>query len=360
MCPSVSVIVPVYNVESYLPKCVNSLVKQTLPDIEIILVDDGSPDNCGKICDEFSEQDKRIKVIHQKNGGPSQARNAGLEKASGEYIAFVDSDDWCEPDMFEKMYKTGCTYNSDIVVSGTIIDYANDNYRIAKQFDNNQYFSTKAGIAKAIIMMDEKGVFNTCWNKFYKRDVIARNNLVFKLEYTTGEDFLFNCECFKYIQSLSLMMEAFYHYVRCDEETLVAKYRKNLYEQVNYFNAVRKEVYDYYDMKSKEDQRCYANTYIEYIFSCIPNVYRKKCDMSVYEKYKFIRELMQDKQIRKYVDIYEANSFHGRLFKCIHKTRSALVMYCAYTILFFLKQNFSYIYKHFRKKIILKAVYKND
>ena len=96
--PKVSIIVPVYKVEKYLRKCIDSIINQTLKDIEIILVDDGSPDNCGKICDEYAAKDTRIKVIHKENGGLSSARNAGMEVAEGEYIGFVDSDDWIETD----------------------------------------------------------------------------------------------------------------------------------------------------------------------------------------------------------------------------------------------------------------------
>ena len=98
--PKVSIIVPVYKVEKYLRKCIDSIINQTLKDIEIILVDDGSPDNCGKICDEYAAKDTRIKVIHKENGGLSSARNAGMEVAEGEYIGFVDSDDWIESDMY--------------------------------------------------------------------------------------------------------------------------------------------------------------------------------------------------------------------------------------------------------------------
>ena len=100
MC-KVSVVIPVYKVEKYLPKCIDSLLNQTLRDIEIILVDDGSPDKCGKICDLYAQADDRIKVIHKENGGLSDARNVGMKYATGEYLGFVDSDDYVTPDMFQ-------------------------------------------------------------------------------------------------------------------------------------------------------------------------------------------------------------------------------------------------------------------
>lgn len=101
----ISVIVPVYKVEQYLEKCVNSITAQTYSNLEIILVDDGSPDKCGDICDSLAEKDKRIKVIHKMNGGLSSARNAGIDIATGQYIGFVDSDDFIEPEMYEKLLK---------------------------------------------------------------------------------------------------------------------------------------------------------------------------------------------------------------------------------------------------------------
>lgn len=99
--PAISIIVPIYKVEKYLPRCLDSILAQTFADFECILVDDGSPDNCGKICDEYAEKDSRIKVIHKANGGQSSARNAGLDIAKGDYIGFIDSDDWIEPNMYE-------------------------------------------------------------------------------------------------------------------------------------------------------------------------------------------------------------------------------------------------------------------
>ena len=115
--PVVSVVVPVYKVEKYLERCVASLRSQTLRDVEIILVDDGSPDSCPEMCDALAEQDSRIRVIHKKNGGLSSARNAGLKVASGKYVGFVDSDDDVEPDMYEKMLSVIESENVDFVMS---------------------------------------------------------------------------------------------------------------------------------------------------------------------------------------------------------------------------------------------------
>ena len=116
--PKISIIVPVYNVEEYIHRCIDSILAQTFTDFELILVNDGSHDQCGKICDEYAENDSRIKVIHKKNGGLSDARNAGLEIAQGEYIGFVDSDDYIEHDMYEKLIEACKEYNSKLAMCG--------------------------------------------------------------------------------------------------------------------------------------------------------------------------------------------------------------------------------------------------
>ena len=116
----ISAIMPVYNVEKYVGKCIESLLAQTMPDFELIAVDDGSPDNSGKICDEYAKKDSRVKVIHKENGGAPDARNRAIEVARGEYFYFVDSDDWAEPTMFEEMYKTAKEHDAQLVVAGFI------------------------------------------------------------------------------------------------------------------------------------------------------------------------------------------------------------------------------------------------
>ena len=120
--PKISVIVPVYKVEKYLDRCVESIVNQTYKNLEIILVDDGSPDNCPVMCDEWAEKDERIRVIHKENGGLADARNAGMNIATGDYIGFVDSDDWIEPNMYEVLLKNALKYDADISRCGLSVN----------------------------------------------------------------------------------------------------------------------------------------------------------------------------------------------------------------------------------------------
>lgn len=127
----VSIIIPVYKVEKYLSKCIESIFKQTYFDLELILVDDGSPDKCPEICDTYASKDERVVVIHQKNAGVSAARNAGLEKAKGEYIGFVDPDDWIAPEMYKKMISELESSESDLAICG--YEYYDEDYHVDEQ-----------------------------------------------------------------------------------------------------------------------------------------------------------------------------------------------------------------------------------
>lgn len=165
----ISVIVPVYNVEKYVERCIRSLTQQTYRNIEIIVVDDGSPDNAGVLCDELSRSDKRIRVIHQKNQGLSAARNTGINEAQGAYLAFVDSDDWVQEDLLETLYKLLIEYNAQIAACGTEI--VDDHGHIAYFSDNLEeikVFSTEEAMIE--LPLDEK-IRNVAWNKLYKKEL---------------------------------------------------------------------------------------------------------------------------------------------------------------------------------------------
>lgn len=163
----ISIIIPVYKVEKYLEKCIQSVINQTYENLQIILVDDGSPDNCGKICDEYAKKDHRIEVIHKSNGGLSDARNKGLEIAKGEYIGFVDSDDYIEADMYEVLYNLLKQYNADVSICNF---YTVSQEKIAiKNADNGIKEYTRIEILKEILL--DNNIQSYAWNKLYKKDL---------------------------------------------------------------------------------------------------------------------------------------------------------------------------------------------
>lgn len=161
----ISVIIPVYKVEKYINKCIDSIINQTYKNLEIILIDDGSPDNCAKICDEYAKLDERIKVIHKKNGGQSEARNIGLDIAQGKYIGFVDSDDYIKNDMFEVLYRNLIEFNADISITN-IIEIKKRQEVIEKYNDIEIYDKTNI-----IPMLLNNHITNYLYNKLYKKEL---------------------------------------------------------------------------------------------------------------------------------------------------------------------------------------------
>jgi len=185
----ISVIVPVYNVEKYLTKCIDSIIAQTYKDIELILVDDGSPDDCPKICDEYAEKDSRIRVIHKENGGVSTARNVGLKIARGEYIGFVDPDDYIDEAMYENMLSAMETTNSDMAICG--YEYVNENNEIDK---NRTYVVAPNEILDRKKLFEEytnmpPTVRHGVVNKLFKKCILK--DLLFPEEIHSAEDVLF-------------------------------------------------------------------------------------------------------------------------------------------------------------------------
>lgn len=203
--PLLSIIVPVYDVERYLPKCIDSILAQTFTDFELILVEDGSPDNCPALCDAAAEKDARIRVIHQKNGGLSAARNAGLDAARGEWIGFVDSDDYIAPEMYEALYKAVQSTGADLA----LCDYA------AVDETGAPCLPPYTGLAQRIFTGREllKRATNTMaqpvWNKLYRRAIFAQ------LRYPEGklnEDFFLIPEVCLRIQKAVVVPKALYYY----------------------------------------------------------------------------------------------------------------------------------------------------
>lgn len=218
--PKVSIIVPVYKVEKYLGRCINSLINQTLTDIEIILVDDKSPDNCPGMCDNYALKDNRIKVVHKdRNEGLGFARNTGMKIATGEYIAFVDSDDYIETDTYKKAFEE-CTLNN--------LDICYFRY---KRFDDqgNEYtefndtvaydfYNSNDSMNVLLAMMGDNSVLQIkipvmVWCGLYKRSVIEEHNIVFKSERElVSEDLVFNLDLLPKTSRIRIIPNVFYNY----------------------------------------------------------------------------------------------------------------------------------------------------
>ena len=203
--PKISIIVPVYKVEKYLNRCLDSIVAQTFSDWECILIDDGSPDNSGKICDEYAKKDDRFVVIHQKNSGVSVARNIGLNNACGEWIGFVDSDDWIEKDTYETALKYAREKKADVVEWGMFL--SNDD----NDFENLTHTEGTIELNKMHAVL----LHGPC-NKLIKRQIVVDNAITFPVGISLAEDMNFVIKVFFYSQKSYGIPKSLYHYYRND------------------------------------------------------------------------------------------------------------------------------------------------
>ena len=204
----ISVIIPIYGVEKYIEQCVKSVINQTYKNIEILLIDDGSKDKSGLIIDELAKLDSRIKVVHKKNEGVSAARNTGLDLASGEYVVFVDGDDFIDDEYIEYMLNAIESTKADMVFS---YDWHKDNGIKMDYKANNQYQIIICEKAIEEMYLNKIGV--AVWNKIYKRDVIEKNKLRFHEEFWFAEGMTFNIEMFQISQKIVSTKCTYYHQV---------------------------------------------------------------------------------------------------------------------------------------------------
>lgn len=348
MIDLVSVIVPVYNVEKYLDRCIESLLNQTYCNLDIILVDDGSKDNSGKKCDNWEKKDNRISVIHQENGGLASARNTGLCHAKGQYICFVDSDDWVHVEYVEKQYKALIKNQADIVICSHSIEFINDNISQPITFQKEECFD-KNNMAKGIYLLEEVDVFNTVWNKMYSKQII--DNLQFELNSEPGEDLLFNVKCFLKVNKIIVLPDILYFYMRQDELTLTSSYKKGLFELSQKFNNVQKELYENYNMIDTEYFSTYKKAYIYRIFTCIPNMYRKNSDMTLQERISVFYKMKEDKELLLYLNEQIIDNIHVKYMKKMLCKKSAKEIDICYKVLFFIRNRLEFLYKFIRKMI---------
>ena len=207
----ISVIIPIYNVDQYLDHCIRSVANQTYNNLEIILVDDGSSDRSGTICDEWSEKDSRIRVIHQENRGVSAARNTGMEISCGDYIGFIDSDDWCEETMYEELQKSISENTSDIALCG-FCDYPTG---MARPIKRGVVPHEKCSNIEAIIpILESGGYFVSIWNKLYRRNSIIKDGKIIQMdtELQFGEDETWLYEVLANSKSVSFVPKPLYNW----------------------------------------------------------------------------------------------------------------------------------------------------
>lgn len=327
MVAKISVIIPIYNCEKYLEKSIDSVVNQTLKDIEIILVNDGSTDNSGDICDRYSRKYTNIKVIYQENKGAAAARNAGMKIAIGEYIGFIDSDDIISNNMYEILYENS-KGNIDIIQCNYKESdrFNNTEKNICSGFNNIDIIDKKyieENIIPSFASNKNRGYY-PLWNKIYRKEWIDENNITIDEKLEIAEDWWFNIICFTKANSIKFVEEVLYEYIHQNDESLMYKYRKNQFElQIICRNRIVRLLSDYNITKYEKEFN------VRFLYSLTSNIFNefKNNKKFFYRKYK---KIFKNNLIAiAAVDYNEINNVTKIAWKLV-----SLKMYCMSYVMF--------------------------
>lgn len=306
----ISIIVPVYKVEYWLPKCIKSLLSQTYENLEIILVDDGSPDKSGEICEKFAKKDHRIKVIHKENGGVSAARNVGIDLARGGYICFVDSDDWLPKQSIETLYRE-FEKNSIQVAIGNLflLGKYNRTIKVVKKeriisFDNETTLFED---------LYEEDSLSGVTGKMFSTEFIRNNNIRFKTGMKFGEDVLFLLECFRHCSAISLIEKNVYYYNRLVLESAITRHYPELNDWMVLLSEARQTLSSQKGFQYQNRNLYVAkNAFIEFEYIINSTYFQKteKLDaIIIFEKaYNSLKPFF-------YIDLLKENTYEYYLYK---------------------------------------------
>ena len=296
----VSILMPVYNACEYLEETVDSILNQTYEEFELVIVNDGSSDNTGVICNRLEEKDDRIRVIHKENTGVSDTRNIALDNAKGKYIAFIDSDDSVHKDYLKILLSSIEKSNGQLAVCGFKERKISTNGQIEEL---SRVFYPKEVIAtedmKDLIMdFGNSRLLNPLWNKLYSREIIEENNIRFKEEVETGEDFIFNLQYFRKINNICFSKEELYYYIRRNNNSITYQYIDNMYEKGLKIHSLLEDfLKDMNFYNSKNKYILYGN-HLMGVFSAFLNLFHKDCKLTLKQKKQYIKTIVN----REYVN----------------------------------------------------------
>lgn len=347
----VSVIIPIYNAEKYLEQCIQSVVNQTLKDVEIVLIDDGSTDGSAKICKDFMKQDSRITYYYKENEGLAAARQDGIERSLGQYIGFVDSDDWIEPDMYEKMYNAAKSCDGDVVLCNAFL---NDERIESKDRINsgmyNEYSIKKDILPKTIIRIDEKGRRrNIRWSnclRIYKRQMIEENNISFNRTFRRCQDLPFTLDNMLVAKSFYYLDEYLYHN-RQDAGSLSRGYTKDMWNLIKpliqHINEALKTRTDI-DWKANNEASAFFLTW-----DSIANEFKKDAPKRLVKDHIF--EIVNDPICQEGLDRIDGKKLNDYFYKVFYqnmKSKNAGKLI----------RDYRFYHSKFKNKILVPVIHK--
>ncbi len=329
----ISIIIPVYNAESYIETCLDSILLQSYKDYEVWIINDGSSDMSGEICDGYANRHRNFNVIHNSNHGVSFSRNLGISKSKGEYLLFVDSDDYINEDTLKILNDSTLNHRSDIVIFGFQYDIIDEDRILINLPEREFNGSTKLFMTDAFLDLHRLEFLNPPWNKLIKKSLITENDIHFNEDFSICEDMSFNMELLYHSKDITVLRESLYHYVIKSFGSLVFKFHDNYYEAMSYYFELTKKLFE----NNEVSDRYFI--YIDDFFlskskSFLKKVYRQS-NLRFFEKYRYLEKVCKDEYFltsiktstnRDFEHIYIKSTLKVGLYWPLH------IMYVIYTI----------------------------
>ncbi|MCE5235906.1 MAG: glycosyltransferase family 2 protein [Clostridiaceae bacterium] len=319
----ISVIIPVYKVEEQLRRAVDSIFAQTFTEFELFLVDDGSPDGSGAICDEYGRMDARVRVIHKQNGGAPSARNIAMDVARGEYLYFMDGDDWTEPEMLYDMYTLAKGTNAQLVVAGYFDDTVvgeTEYFSLTVSAPDALYLTREAFRKNAYDLFD-KSLLYAPWNKLYLRSYIEEKGLRFPK--TLWDDLPFNLSVIRDVERVAVTKKSYYHFLRERADSETAKYVEALYEKREEEHGWLIELYNYWDQHDANSREFLARRYLDRLIGCVANLTNPKCTIPEAQKYFRVKKMLGSPRLKACLRHARPRSTMMRLMLLPYRLKSA-------------------------------------
>ncbi|WP_316569222.1 glycosyltransferase family 2 protein [Neobacillus sp. YIM B06451] len=313
--PLVSIIIPVYNAQKFLQRCIDSVLNQTFKDFELILVNDGSNDSSGEICDLYCEQNERVQVHHIKNGGPSRARNHGMAQAKGKYITFIDADDYVNAFFSDTANKVKSEDYDLIVAPFSIVNPIGDSVEsfqyIEKSFSSNE---RKQDFLKAIWL--GKPLFGSCWNKWYKKSIICANGIGFMNDFFIAEDYLFNLHFYRKCQSAVLVSFPYYLHIQ-HENSVTSRIYYNRFDiaKTVYIESLKLlgdiNIHDHHSRTFVEE------AYLSGVLRAMFDIAKTENKLTFREKITELKKYLNDEEVRTLAANNKNYTFNRWAFFCL-------------------------------------------
>jgi glycosyltransferase involved in cell wall biosynthesis len=345
----VSIVVPIYNTGALLNKCIDSILNQTYRDIEVLLVNDGSTDESGKICDIYAENNHNVKVIHKENSGVSATRNVGINAATGHYIQFVDSDDYIEPNMIETLI-AGMRDRHQLVICGYKLIYVDENNNTIHEdrcptggeYSINEFLTCFGELFTGYFI-------NSPCNKLYCMDILRSFGVCFIENINMGEDLLFNLEYIKKCKSINIINDSLYNYIRTNDKSLTASFRIDFFNIQQILYSRVRELLIQNDCYTGKNKIFIETSYTDTIIGCLENLFHPHNNLTRKNRNNYISEIIFDDCTRNNIFYFSNGNIQKSLIGALIRYKSVIGIYFYFKTKMFIRNNTKLLFRLFKK-----------